>query len=79
MSITLADLAVGGHGVVDGFAPGSGVYRQRLLAMGLIRGTRFEVCRVAPLGDPVEIRLRNYHLSLRGDEARALRVREVQP
>ena len=79
MSTTLADLAVGGHGVVDGFAPGSGTYRQRLLAMGLIRGTRFEVCRVAPLGDPVEIRLRNYHLSLRGDEAQAIRVTGGRP
>ncbi|MDX9841002.1 MAG: FeoA family protein [Desulfobulbus sp.] len=79
MKTTLADLAVGGQGVVDGFAPGSGPYRQRLLAMGLTRGTRFEVCRKAPLGDPVEIRLRNYHLSLRRDEARALQVQEVQP
>ena len=42
MSTTLADLAVGGHGVVDGFAPGSGTSRQLLLAMRLVRGIRLE-------------------------------------
>ncbi|HBT97642.1 MAG TPA: ferrous iron transport protein A [Desulfobulbaceae bacterium] len=73
----LADIAVGGKGRVLGFAKGSEAYRQKLLAMGLIKGVQFEVMRVAPMGDPVEIRVRDYNLSLRTEEARALRVEEA--
>jgi ferrous iron transport protein A len=47
--------------------------------MGLIKGTEFQIARVAPLGDPVEIRVRGFALSLRRDEARTLLVREVMP
>ena len=43
--------------------------RGRLLEMGLLPGTSLELVRFAPLGDPVEIKLRNYHLSLRKLEA----------
>ena len=42
--------------------------------MGLTPGVRFDVTRVAPMGDPVEIRVRGYRLSLRRDEADALTV-----
>ena len=77
MEKTLADIAVGETGTVLGFAKGSNGYRQKLLAMGMIKGTDFLVIRVAPLGDPVEIRVRGYSLSLRRDEATALRVQEV--
>jgi ferrous iron transport protein A len=47
-------------------------YRQRLLAMGLVPGTCVTLIRVAPLGDPVEIRVRGYALSLRRAEAACL-------
>ena len=77
MEKTLADIAVGETGTVLGFAKGSNGYRQKLLAMGMLKGTDFLVIRVAPLGDPVEIRVRGYSLSLRRDEAAALRVQEV--
>jgi len=54
--------------------------RQRLQEMGLVRGTPVEFVRAAPLGDPIEIRLRGYHLSLRRQEADAVIVEgEVQP
>jgi ferrous iron transport protein A len=48
--------------------------RQRLQEMGLIRGTRVEFVRVAPLGDPIEVRVRGYSLSLRRREADAVIV-----
>ncbi len=48
--------------------------RQRLMEMGLIPGTVVEVERLAPLGDPLEIRIKDYHLSLRKDEAAFLLV-----
>lgn len=53
-------------------------YRKRLLAMGLTPGTEFTVTRHAPLGDPVEIKVRGFSLSLRKDEARALLVEAVR-
>ncbi|MFN3648672.1 MAG: ferrous iron transport protein A [Armatimonadota bacterium] len=48
--------------------------RQRLQEMGLIRGTTVQFVRAAPLGDPIEIRVRGYHLSLRRQEAEAVIV-----
>jgi Fe2+ transport system protein FeoA len=49
--------------------------RGRLMEMGLLPGTSVELVRFAPLGDPVEIKLRNYHLSLRKHEAEKILVR----
>ncbi len=77
MEITLADIAVGEKGIVLGFTGGTNAYRQKMLAMGLIKGTEFEVARMAPMGDPVEIRVLDFSLSLRKEEAKALRVRGV--
>lgn len=77
MTKRLAQLAVGDHGRVTGFEKGLDQYRQKLLAMGLIKGTEFRVNRVAPMGDPVEIEVRGYNLSLRKHEAAALFVEGV--
>lgn len=74
MSATLKDLNIGENGRVAGFVKGASAYRERLLAMGLTRGTEFTVSRVAPLGDPVEINVRGFALSLRKHEAAALMV-----
>lgn len=53
--------------------------RQRLQEMGLIRGTPVQFVRVAPLGDPIEIRVRGYHLSLRRQEADSVLVERSEP
>lgn len=49
--------------------------RQRLLEMGLVPGVKLELERVAPLGDPIEILLKGFHLSLRREEASMLLVK----
>ena len=49
--------------------------RGRLLEMGLLVGTPIELVRFAPLGDPVEIKVRGYHLTLRKHEAEQIWVR----
>lgn len=77
MDKTLSEVAIGKEGTVVGFAKTTTGYRQKLLAMGLIKGTSFKVVRVAPMGDPIEIMVRDYSLSLRRDEAKALLVKEV--
>ena len=51
--------------------------RPRLMEMGLLVGTTVEVVRFAPLGDPVEIKVRGYHLTLRRHEAEQILVRPV--
>ena len=48
--------------------------RRRLLDMGVVTGTEVRVQRVAPLGDPVEIRVKGYDLALRKDEAASIQV-----
>ncbi|MDR9402376.1 MAG: FeoA family protein [Halothece sp. Uz-M2-17] len=75
---TLKDLEVDQQGKVARFDQMDDAiqkaYKKKLLAMGLTPGTEFTVTRVAPLGDPVEIRVRGFKLSLRKDEAEALVV-----
>lgn len=53
---------------------GAGALRRHLMDLGLIKGTPFRVVRVAPLGDPVEIAVRGYELSIRKEEAAIVEV-----
>ena len=55
---------------------GEGVLRGRLLDMGLIPRTRVTVVKFAPMGDPMEIRLRGYELTIRKEEASLIEVDE---
>ena len=72
-SETLSALPLGQKGRVLGFSlPPE--QRQRLLEMGLTVGAQFEVVRFAPMGDPIDIKVRGYHLSLRKKEASGVRV-----
>jgi ferrous iron transport protein A len=67
-------MSVGETGMVAGYSETGRGYRKKLLAMGLTPGTELSVTRVAPMGDPVEIRVRGFKLSLRKDEAAAIQV-----
>lgn len=64
----LSDLAVGASAVVRDL-PKNGSAFVRLREMGMLTGTRVTLVRIAPLGDPLEIKLRGYHLTLRKSEA----------
>jgi ferrous iron transport protein A len=75
--MNLADMKRGYKGRILALRAGDKVYRQRLLAMGLLPGTEFTVSRIAPLGDPVEITVRGYALSLRKHEAAILLIEKV--
>lgn len=70
----LADLPPGASGRVVGYAKPSRAYMRRLLAMGLIPGAEFRVVRRAPLGDPVEIEVLGFLLSLRAGEAAGIEI-----
>jgi Fe2+ transport system protein FeoA len=56
---------------------GEGGICRRLMDMGCNRGAQIEVKKVAPLGDPIDIVIRGYHLSLRKNEAKNIEVEEI--
>ena len=70
---SLDELRVGQRASIDAVR-GSDAIVQRLLEMGLLEGEAIEVIGIAPLGDPIEIRLRDYRLSLRRSEAARITV-----
>ena len=74
IATTLDSLAVGQGAEVTG-VDGPSEIAVRLLEMGFVPGTRVELIKTAPLGDPLELRIRGYHLSLRRAEAAYVRVR----
>jgi Fe2+ transport system protein FeoA len=69
----LSELGVGGKGRVVRIEGGGGAL-VRLQEMGLIRGAPVQFVRAAPLGDPIEVKVRGYNLSLRVAEATAVIV-----
>ncbi|MDP9173129.1 MAG: ferrous iron transport protein A [Planctomycetota bacterium] len=72
-SCSLNQLGVGCKGCVVSVS-GEPEIRRRLLEMGFCNGAQVEVIRRAPLGDPIEFRLRGYHLSLRTEQARHVTI-----
>ena len=76
--MTLEQVAVGASVVVEGVG-GARAFRRRLMELGIIPGTRVQVVRVAPLGDPLELSARGCNLSIRAAEAREVQVAASPP
>ena len=74
--IKLSELAVGASAVVRKF-PNTGSAFVRLREMGVLAGTRVTLVRTAPMGDPIEIKVRGYNLTLRKTEADHVLVERV--
>ena len=75
---TLNDLKVGQSGVITAVG-GEGALRLRLLDMGLIPKTRVRVQKVAPMGDPIQIQIRGYELTIRREDAQRIELQEEEP
>ena len=75
--MTLDQLKVGSSAIISAVG-GNGALRCRLLDMGLIPNTRVTLQKVAPMGDPIEIQVRGYELTLRVEEARKIEVEAVK-
>ncbi len=75
--MTLDKLPVGGSGIITSVG-GEGALRCRLLDMGLIPRTTVAVHKIAPLGDPIELFLRGYTLTLRRDDAAVIQIDEIK-
>ena len=75
--MTLDQLKVCSSAIISAVG-GNGALRCRLLDMGLIPHTRVTLQKVAPMGDPIEIQVRGYELTLRVEEARKIEVEAVK-
>ena len=71
--MTIDDLTIGQSGVISQVG-GEGPLRLRFLDMGLIPKTKVRIEKIAPLGDPLELRVRGYSLSLRKEDAGKIEV-----
>ncbi len=76
--MTLDNMKVGSSGTITAVG-GEGILRCRLLDMGLIPQTVVTVSKVAPMGDPMELSLRGYILTLRKEDARNIEVEVTAP
>lgn len=74
--MTLDELKIGASAVITAVG-GEGALRCRLLDMGLTPRAKVTLQKVAPMGDPVEIRVRGYELTLRVEDAKKIVVEEV--
>ena len=74
--LSAATLKVGESGVVDD-VDGTDTTALRLLEMGLVSGTSITLIKTAPTGDPLQFRVRGFHLSLRRAEAQRVRLQKA--
>ena len=73
--MTIDDLKIGQSGVIDRVG-GEGALRLRFLDMGLIPGTRVTLRKIAPMGDPIQIQVRGYELTIRREDAAKIALKE---
>lgn len=71
--MTLDELPIGESAVIRSVG-GEGALRCRFLDMGLIPRTRISVIKMAPMGDPIEIRIRGYELTIRKEDAKMIEI-----
>ena len=72
--MTLKETAVGSKATIVRLI-GEGAVKRRIMDMGLTKGTEVDVVKVAPIGDPIELAVRGYSLSIRKDEAAMIEVK----
>ena len=75
--MTMSELKAGEFAEITGYTLGNASYRAKLLALGLTHGVQLKIVNVAPLGDPFEIAVRGYHLSLRREEVGVIKVKKL--
>ena len=75
--MTINDLQIGQQGIISAVG-GEGALRLRFLDMGLIPGTRVLLQKVAPMGDPIQIQVRGYELTIRREDAKMIDLQEVE-
>lgn len=77
--MNLGNLKPGQQGTIVKLDSGIGPIRRRLMDMGVIPGELIRVEKIAPMGDPIEVTVKGYNLSLRKGEAKGIEIEEVTP
>ena len=77
MGYSIRNLEIGDHCVISGFRKGNGELTSRLLSMGITVGVEIELIRKAPFGDPIDVRVRGFELTLRKKESDIIKIRRV--
>ena len=72
---TLKELNIGESGKIKKIGT-VGALKQRFMDMGITKGTEVKVIKIAPLGDPIEIEIRGYNLSIRKSDAEKIEIEE---
>ena len=75
--MTLKDLKIGEKAIISGVG-GEGILRQHFLDMGVIPGAEVKLIKLAPMGDPMELRIHGYELTLRLDDAAHIEIKEIK-
>ena len=75
--MTLDELEIGETSIIETVG-GEGPLRCRLLDMGIIPGTSVMKVKTAPMGDPIQIRIRGYELTIRIEDAKRIKLEEVR-
>ena len=75
--MTIDDLQIGQQGTIHTVG-GEGALRLRFLDMGLIPGTKVRLKKVAPMGDPIQIQVRGYELTIRREDAKMITIEEAE-
>jgi Fe2+ transport system protein FeoA len=70
----LSELKVGDSGKIKSISSQTGVLKKRLLDMGCVAGSPISVKKLAPLGDPIEVIIKNYNLMIRKNEAKYIEI-----
>lgn len=77
MEPKFSELKKGDKVEIVGYNEGDARYKSKLLSMGLVRGVTLEVMQIAPLGDPIEVSVLSYRLSLRREEGNVLNLKRI--
>nr|WP_330377212.1 FeoA family protein [Cellulosilyticum ruminicola] len=75
--MTLANLEIGKDAIIESVACSSESLRRHILDMGLTPGTEITVIKMAPMGDPIQIRVRGYELTLRKEDATCIALKDI--
>lgn len=73
----IEEMKIGDKAIIVGYEGGLEGFRDKLLSMGLTKGIQLEIIKKAPLGDPIEIKVRGFNLSLRKKESKILNLKEI--
>ena len=74
---SLKDAKVGKYYIINKIT-GKGPLKRRIMDMGITKNTEIYIRKVAPLGDPVQINLRNYELTIRREDAELIEIEEIE-